>query len=94
MGAKVDFLTPDSVHATNASVVSRPVIRIPSSAIKTDGGTSVVFIVRDGRLVRRPVTTGPVSGGYLEVRSGLSGGEQLLVGGVETPADHMKVKVQ
>lgn len=97
MGAKVDFLnlpTPDSSRATNAVVSSRPVIRIPSSTIKTDGGASVVYIVRDGRLVRRPVTTGPVSGGYVEVRSGLSGGEQLLVSGVETPTDHMQVKVQ
>jgi hypothetical protein len=44
--------------------------------------------------VRRPVTTGPVSGGFLEIRSGLDGGEQLLAGGVDTPAEGMRVKVQ
>jgi hypothetical protein len=38
------------------------------------------------------VTTGPVSGGFLEVRSGLSGGEQLLIGGVESPSEGMRVK--
>jgi len=43
--------------------------------------------------VRRAVQTGPVSGGYLEVRSGLSGGEQVLVGGVDAPAEGMRVKV-
>jgi HlyD family secretion protein len=94
MGAKVDFLTPDSVRAGAATVASRPVIRIPAAALKTDAGASVVWIVHDGRLARRPVTTGPVSGGYTEIRSGLNGGEQLLVSGVETPVDHMKVKVQ
>jgi hypothetical protein len=49
-------------------------------------------MVREGRLVRRPVTTGPVSAGFLEIRSGLDGGEQLLVGGVEKPSEGMKVK--
>jgi hypothetical protein len=50
--------------------------------------------VRDGKLTRRAVQTGPVSAGFLEVRSGLNGGEQLLVGGVENPTEGMKVKVQ
>jgi RND family efflux transporter MFP subunit len=93
MGAKVDFLEP----APRAAGVAAPVrtsIRVPSAAVKTDGGASVVWIVRDGRLARRAVTTGPVSGGFLEIRSGLNGGEQLLVGGVDAPAENMRVKVQ
>jgi RND family efflux transporter MFP subunit len=94
MGAKVDFLEPTDSHATNAAPAPRASVRIPEAAMKTDGGTSVVWIVRDGRLVRRPITTGPVSGGFLEVRSGLNGGEQLLVSGVDAPADGMRVKVQ
>jgi hypothetical protein len=40
------------------------------------------------------VQTGPVSGGFLEIRSGLNGGEQLLTGGVATPTDGMREKVQ
>jgi RND family efflux transporter MFP subunit len=94
MGAKVDFLEPAVPQATGTAAAPRLSIRVPSTAVRTDGGTSVVWIVRDGRLVRRPVTTGPVSGGFLEIRSGLSGGEQLLVGGVESPKDGMRVKVQ
>jgi multidrug efflux pump subunit AcrA (membrane-fusion protein) len=69
------------------------VIRVPAAVVKTDAGTSVVWIVRDGRLAKRPVTTAPVSGGFLDVRSGLTGGEQLLVGGVDVPAEGMRVKV-
>jgi RND family efflux transporter MFP subunit len=90
MGAKVDFLAPDT---TRAGAVARPVIRVPSAAVKTDAGASVVWIVREGRLIRRPVETGPVSGGFLEVRSGLNGGEQILTGGVESPTEGMRVKV-
>lgn len=94
MGAKVDFLEPDSTGPATAGAVAKPVIRVPAAAVKVDGGTSVVWVVREGKLVRRPVQTGPVSGGFLEVRSGLNGGEQLLVGGVESPAEGMRVKVQ
>jgi len=40
----------------------------------------------------RAVQAGPVSAGFREIRSGLSGGELLMVGGVETPAAGMRVK--
>jgi multidrug efflux pump subunit AcrA (membrane-fusion protein) len=92
MGAKVDFLEPEQPRAAGAS--ARTSIRIPSAALKSDGGASFVWLVRDGRLTRRPVTVGPVSGGFLEVRSGLNGGEQLLVGGTDDPKEGMRVKTQ
>jgi HlyD family secretion protein len=92
MGAKVDFLEPEKPAATGAP--ARPSIRIPSAALKSDAGASFVWLVRDGRLTKRPVTVGPMSGGFLEVRSGLSGGEQLLVGGVDEPKEEMRVKTQ
>jgi RND family efflux transporter MFP subunit len=92
MGAKVDFLEP-APKTTGAVTPLRTSIRIPATAVKSEGGASVVWIVRDGRLTKRAVTTGPVSGGFLEVRSGLNGGEQLLTGGVDAPAEGMKVKV-
>jgi RND family efflux transporter MFP subunit len=92
MGAKVDFLEPEQPRAAGAP--ARASIRIPSAALKSDGGASFVWLVRDGRLTKRPVTVGPVSGGFLEVRSGLNGGEQLLVGGVDDPKEGMRVKTQ
>ena len=91
MGAKVDFLQEESKRTVG--VAPKVMIRIPSAAVKTDAGASVVWMVRDGRLVRRAVQTGPVSAGFLEVRSGLNGGEQLLVGGVDAPTEGKKVKV-
>ena len=94
MGAKVDFLEPEQPRAAGAAAPARASIRIPAAALKSDGGASYVWLVRDGRLTKRPVTTGPVSGGFLEIRSGLSGGEQLMIGGVEAPAEGMKVKTQ
>jgi HlyD family secretion protein len=94
MGAKVDFLEPERPRAAGAAAPARTSIRVPAAAVKSDAGSSYVWLVREGRLAKRPVTTGPVSAGFLEIRSGLNGGEQLMVGGVETPTEGMKVKVQ
>jgi RND family efflux transporter MFP subunit len=92
MGARVDFLEPDTVRAEAAAGPS--VLRVPSAAVRDEGGQSVVWLVREGRLVRREISAGPVSGGMREVRRGLAGGEQLLVGGVEQPREGMRVKVR
>ncbi|MBA2684865.1 MAG: efflux RND transporter periplasmic adaptor subunit [Gemmatimonadaceae bacterium] len=93
MGAKVDFLAPEAAHDDKSVIAPRALIRVPEGAVKTDSGATVVWIVRDGHLVRRVVTTGPASGGYFEIRSGLNGGEQLLTGGVDGPVTGMRVKV-
>jgi HlyD family secretion protein len=92
MGARVDFLEPDTVRATGANTAAPPVIRVPAAAVREDQGQSIVWLVRQGRLERRPVQAGPVSGGFREIRSGLAGGEMLLVSGVETPRPGMRVK--
>jgi len=91
MGAKVDFLEPEQPRGAGAAP-ARTSIRVPAAALKSDGGATYVWLVREGRLAKRPVTPGPVSGGFLEIRSGLAGGEQLLVGGVDAPAEGMRVK--
>lgn len=71
MGAKVDFLEPEQPRTSGAP--ARQSIRIPSTALRTDAGASYVWLVREGRLTKRPVTVGPVSAGFLDVRSGLNG---------------------
>ena len=96
MGARVDFQQPPEEDASKADAVaapSRPVVRVPQAAVHEDGGKSLVFIVRDERLVRREIEAGPVSAGFREVRSGLNGGEQLLVGGIDSPTDGMRVRI-
>lgn len=94
MGAKVEFLeSPRAAPAGSAVAVSRPRILVPAAAVRSEDGRSVVWLIRDGRLQRRDVDAGPVSGSFREIRSGLSGGEQVLVGGVETPREGQRVKI-
>jgi RND family efflux transporter MFP subunit len=91
MGARVDLLDTARVAAGSAGP-SR--FRLPAAAVRELKGQSVVWLVRNGRLESRPVEAGPVSAGFREIRSGLTGGEQLLVGGVEAPRAGMRVKPQ
>src|SRR5439155_22198524 len=92
MGARVDFLG-DTAHAA-AGPTGPPRFRLPAAAVREMNGQATVWLVRDGRLEPRPVDAGPVSGGYREIRSGLAGGELLMVEGVETPRAGMRVKPQ
>jgi len=91
MGARVDFL--DTTHvASGAAPSGPPRFRVPAAAVRELNGQSVVWLVRNGRLESRQVDAGPVSGGFREIRSGLSGGELLLTGGVDEPKAGMRVK--
>jgi HlyD family secretion protein len=90
MGARVDFLEPERPAEAPAAAAPRP--RVPASAVFDQGGRTVVWLVRDGRLEARSVEAGPVSAGFREIRGGLAGGELIVTGGVETPAEGMRVR--
>ena len=93
MGARVDFLEPEPSQQAKPVAAPTPRVRVPATAIREDGGRSVVWLVRDGKLESRAVDAGPTSAGFREVRSGLVGGELLLVGGVEAPRNGLRVKL-
>jgi HlyD family secretion protein len=74
MNASVAFLSDEKpVSTTNAA--TKPVVLAPASAIK-DGA---VFVLLDGRAVRRVVKTGAVSAQGVRIDQGLIGGEDLIV---------------
>lgn len=52
---------------------------LPQSAVLSDEGSSYVFIVdANNQVVRRPVTTGPVSANGVSVTSGIREGERVV----------------
>ena len=94
MGARVDFLEPEARLAGGpVPAVTAPRIRVPVAAVHEDGGRTIVWLVRNGQLESRAVQAGPASAGFREIRSGLSGGERLLTGGVDTPRDGLRVSI-
>lgn len=96
MGARVDFIAPTSDTSASAasSTSTVPRFRLPVAAFHEDGSSTVVWLIRNGRLESRTVEAGPASAGYREVRKGLTGGELVLTGGVEHPVQGMRVDVR
>jgi RND family efflux transporter MFP subunit len=91
MGVKVAFLAEEKRGSATAAV---PRALVPQSAVRTDGGKTVVFVVRDGRLERRAVTIGDARGSDVEIMAGIREGETVLVSGPESLRDGQRVKVK
>ena len=72
MGVQVRFMSA-------AGPALAPVIRVPAAALHRESGADFVYVVEDGHAVRRAVVTRQAAGGDVVVRSGLDGGERLVV---------------
>ena len=91
MGVKVSFL--NERPATDAEA-SKPRLLVPTKAVRSSDGKSVVFVLREDRVERRAVTVGTASADQTEVLAGVSAGERVVVEGPQTLKDGDKVKVQ
>ncbi|HXW07688.1 MAG TPA: efflux RND transporter periplasmic adaptor subunit [Vicinamibacterales bacterium] len=90
MGVKVSFY--EERAAEPASGQAAPTLLVPKSAVRTVDGQSIVFLVRAERVERRAVRTGVVDGDRIEVLSGLSAGDRVVVEGPDTLTDGARVK--
>jgi len=75
MGAKVVFVRgSDKLMAVAARRVE-----VPAAALVREGTAARVWVVEDGRARSRTVDPGPEHDGKVEIRSGLSGGESVVL---------------
>jgi RND family efflux transporter MFP subunit len=91
MGVKVSFLNE---RPASDSAAARTRLVVPTTAVRSSDGRSVVFVMRDDRVERRAVSIGAASGDQTEVLSGVSAGEHVVVEGPQTLKDGDKVKVK
>jgi len=86
--AKVNFLEESKPSAVEDRIL------IPKSAVADSQGASSVYLIKDGRAARQSIKTSKELGGQIEVVSGLVGGEQLIVRGLEGITDGERVTVK
>ncbi|MGI6284295.1 efflux RND transporter periplasmic adaptor subunit [Neomoorella humiferrea] len=67
---------------------------IPLTAVRTEGGGDYVFVVKEGKVERRPVTLGLRNEDRVMVLKGLEVGEEVAVTNVGVLQDGMAVKVE
>jgi RND family efflux transporter MFP subunit len=91
MGVKVSFLREAPAPGQTAVV---PRALVPKTAVRTADGKSIVFVLKDDRVERRAISVGLENGDQVEVISGVSAGERVVVDGPASLKDGDKVKVQ
>ena len=80
-------------RVTFALDARRDAVLVPQSAVLGGEGAQSVMMVRDGKAVRRPVETGLVSQGRVEITSGLEAGEMVIVAGNSQLREGAEVRV-
>lgn len=88
MNASVAFIAKDQPKGAGAN--SKPVVVIPAAAVKDNS----VFVVANGKVVRRTVKTGGVSAQGVRIEEGLMGGEDVVVNPPADLKDGGKVKIK
>jgi len=83
MGVGVTFLRETDASAASQSA-AQSVTLVPQGAVKTDSGTTFVFLVNGQTVERRAVKIGGTDGDRVEVLAGLKGGDRIVIA---PPAD-------
>lgn len=91
MGVKVSFLES---RDDGEAAAARPAVRIPASAIVSDGDTRYVWRVRDGEVERIAVSTGGERDGQIEVLSGISSGDVVVARPVQGLSEGASVRIK
>ncbi|MGQ0640513.1 MAG: efflux RND transporter periplasmic adaptor subunit [Gemmatimonadaceae bacterium] len=79
------------IEARLATATRANAIVVPEDAVQPLRTANIVWAVTDGKASRRVVQLGVRSQGIVEIVTGVKGGEQVVVGGLERMAEGMAV---
>jgi RND family efflux transporter MFP subunit len=94
MGVKVAFLDQETETGKNAAKVKGPEAQafIPKGAVRAQGDSAFVFLVRNGRVERRIVKLGMDRGTDVAVLAGVQPGDAVVVKGPGDLRDGQKIE--
>jgi len=81
------------VDVNGSALLARDVLVMPLEALVQENGGDAVWVVADGRLHRMKIETGRRSFREIEVTSGLSAGDQVVVSGTKDLQEGRRAKV-
>jgi membrane fusion protein, multidrug efflux system len=82
------------IEARLATAVRPNATIIPEDAVLPLQGANFVWVVAQGKATKRQVELGVRTPGFVEVKSGVHGGEQVVVGGQERLAEGVPVQIK
>ena len=65
---------------------------VPTSAIRTEGDTNSVFVIRDGAAHQLMVQLGLLENGIIQVKAGLNEGDVVATSNLDTLTDGVLVR--
>lgn len=71
-----------------------PAVMVPASAVRTDGTSSRIYVVKDGVISERLVQLGLLENELIEIKKGVEAGEKVVTGNISGLTDGMLVKEQ
>ena len=90
MGVKVAFLSEEQPKAKGPE----PMTYVPKSAVRSEGGTTFVYLVHDGKVEHRAIRVGADRGTDVAIMAGVMPGDSLVVTGPATLHDGDKVEIK
>jgi RND family efflux transporter MFP subunit len=97
MGVKVSFLREEQPALTpSGPEASAPAaqFQVPKAAVRTADGRTIVFVLKDNAVERRAIKAGDENGDTIDVISGVTAGERVVIEGPPTLKDGDRVRVQ
>ena len=70
------------------------VVMVPATAIRNDGGTNKVFVIKDGRAEEHIVQIGDNENDHVQIKQGLGGDEKIAVSNLDQLYDGVAVNAQ
>jgi RND family efflux transporter MFP subunit len=70
----------------------KPAVMIPATAVKAEGDTNGVFVIKDGRAEHRTVTIGVLEGNLIEIQAGVQEGETVATSNLNVIYDGVAVR--
>ncbi len=80
------------IEARLATATRNAATVIPEEAVSPTAAGAVVWVVQDGKAIRRTVELGVRTPGFVEVTKGIDAGDQVIVGGLERLSEGASVR--
>jgi membrane fusion protein (multidrug efflux system) len=87
------FISGDFAQVQMTVDVSQDALLIPSESIISELNSQIVYVFRNGKAVRTPVEMGASTRGRVEIVSGISVGDTILITGLMSVRDNMPVNI-
>lgn len=69
-----------------------PAVLVPQRAVRTESGSSRIFVIKDGRAQERIVQLGQTEGDLVEIKTGVAADELVATGNIEQLSDGVAVR--